>query len=978
MNNKAPRWMKYKPYTIAIAVIVIVAALSLSVYRWMWHNNRQYVNSFTISAPFINRLRLQGAAHALRQTLEEQERDIPVHFMHYPQEEWQDHQSLLLSQFAAGLAPDIFIRGNIMLDAFIENGFLADIYTIIDQSYNFTRDDFFTNVLEGVEINGQLYMLPIDFSIDFIGINANVPQSFIDRFAAIDRATAGDITALYLDLVGQYPEWAAFAFIHGLDATEAFLPELNNAVNFAGRTTHFANTPNILENIRMAFTGNEKFSTRPTDWLFAFNDMAVKQERYVFSRIYDRTAGIYGLFEFSEPLFVNYVPLADENGRLINRNWSMEIVVSRTACPELAMEFIARAITDGAAQNALLGTNIPILRRYFRQGLEADFNRLLVHKNLSPIIANSESIAVAQAIAQLETYSAWPSATLHSAFLMSHHPAIHIFHAFMEGDAPAYEAIRQMEAATNAWFAAERPEIEKYVPWELQPRRTLTVRARCVDVRIIRQAAEAMQADWQKQERPYNFHVEIDYYSWLELAGVDTRSMRFQIELMTGLGADIIMFDPFKHNIHTLVDSGLLQDFNSIIENCPYTSRDAFFTQALDAFIINNGLYVFPTSFGMNYIGVNASLPEAFLNRFAQKSSITLVEMMEFYLDLMDEYGDAFGHLIYTDADGMTFFDNTLQAVMGEFVDFNARTVNLIDPRFIETLELMRRVQDYRSPWEVGCIAWSEPWGYVPGTEWLFAGENIRSCRCPRPCASWWSGYSLRDQKRYMAQTYLFYAKSENLSQYRLFFTEDRPPFVHHIPLADYYGRLLIDTPGAFRQVWSGICITSGADTELAWEFARHLIDAYANPSTFARNSVSSGRNVPLGRSRGDWGAQSLASPILRSTFRESTFRNFEDAHYHWYRRLFNPSDPSRRIPNVQQFTLPCLQNFGSRSSRAEQFEAAIDRIAGYNEQPMAMLWPMIPQNLVERHLDYFLRGIINAETAAQRMQNAIYLWLIE
>jgi len=227
-----------------------------------------------------------------------------------------------------------------------------------------------------------------------------------------------------------------------------------------------------------------------------------------------------------------------------------------------------------------------------------------------------------------------------------------------------------------------------------------------------------------------------------------------------------------------------------------------------------------------------------------------------------------------------------------------------------------------------------------------------------------------------MAETYLFYAKSENLSQFRLFFTENEPPFVHHIPLADNYGRLLIDTPGTFRQVWSGICITSGADTELAWEFARHLIDAYANPSTFARNGVSSGRNVPLGRSRGDWGAQSLASPILRSTFRESTFRNFEDAHDHWYRRFFRNPDP--RDPAPHRFALPCLQNLGSRSSRAEQFEAAIDRIAGYNEQPMAMLWPMIPRNLVERHLDYFLRGVISAEIAAQRMQNAVYLWLIE
>jgi hypothetical protein len=669
------------------------------------------------------------------------------------------------------------------------------------------------------------------------------------------------------------------------------------------------------------------------------------------------------LFEFSDPFFVNYIPLANENGQIITRNHSMELVVSRTANQQLAMEFIAQAVADSAAQNAHLGTNIPIMRRYLRQGLETDLNRLLVHVELPDEV--NQTTAVQQAIDRLANYATWPTTFLHSTFLSSHQPVINKFSEVMQSNITAREAANQMYTATTAWFEKDRPAVEIYIPWEDQPRRTLSIRARNVDVRIIRQAAEAMQADWEARGIPYNFHAKIDYYHWTDAIDADTRSARFQAELMAGMGADIFMFDPFTHNINTLSNSGFLRNIYELIDADPNTSLDEFFTQALKAFEVNNGLYVFPTSFGMNYVGVNASIPQEFLDRFASKSSITLVEMMEFYIDLMDAHGDEFGHLVYTDAGGMTQFDNTLQAILGEFIDFNARTVNLTDPRFIEALELIGEVQARKDPRRIECLLWSSPW-------WDFCDECDRSlsmrrddcycvCRCPmRWCRTWWAGFTDKFHLPPMAESYLFYGRSQNFSQFNVFFTPVIPRFINHVPLANSEGRLLIDTPGAFRQVWSGISVTTRADGEFAWEFVRHLIYAYANP--VSTNPITDA--IP---NRDDWGIRSLASPIIRSVFRENTMRNFNDAFNNFY------EDQTFGTYELQDF-----DDFIIRSSRTRQFEAAIDRIAVYNEQPMAMLWPMIPPRLVQDPLDQFLRGLITAETAAQRMQNSVSLWMIE
>ena len=63
---------------------------------------------------------------------------------------------------------------------------------------------------------------------------------------------------------------------------------------------------------------------------------------------------------------------------------------------------------------------------------------------------------------------------------------------------------------------------------------------------------------------------------------------------------------------------------------------------------------------------------------------------------------------------------------------------------------------------------------------------------------------------------------------------------------------------------------------------------------------------------------------------------------------------------------------------RAKRIDAAIERIAHYNEQPMAMLHPMIPHGLIQDNFDMFRQGLLTPQEFAQRLQNTISLWLIE
>ena len=478
------------------------------------------------------------------------------------------------------------------------------------------------------------------------------------------------------------------------------------------------------------------------------------------------------------------------------------------------------------------------------------------------------------------------------------------------------------------WFSQHRPQSEAHIPGANKLQRVLTIRGRDYHARIIRQAAAAMQADWEKRNMPYEFYAEIEYYG---LGSLFDDNTRFQTGLMAGVAQDIFMFDPFLHCFHALINSGFLQDIYPLIDACPTTGRDSFYANALDAFAINGGLYILPTSFGINYVGVNVNLPEEFLSRFTQKYTVTLREMIEFYLDLKHYHGNEFGHFkIIAGCGHMTHHNRVLQTFFNDYVDFNTRTADLMNPGFMELLELLGRLGPQQFPYTLN---------------WLIGGEDLQE----------WE------------QSFIFHTVGRGLGPFTALFEPVAPSFIHYIPLVDEQGRLLIDTPGEQGQVWSGICISTRADGALAWEFTTHLIYAFANP--IPPHSIS---NYVAGY---HFGVQSLASSILRSTFRESTMLNLANGFDEWGRRAW------RRGINygpVVSRHFPLFVGFDRRVTREEQFEAAINRIAAYNEYPMAMIRSMIPHRLFGDHLDQFLRGKINAETAAQRMQNAISLWLIE
>ena len=415
--------------------------------------------TLTISTPmgFANII-IEEAATRLTDRLAAEGIDVYVIIDAFIWEESDIHFERMLGQFAAGVGPDIFVLHGFPLYPFVENGFIRDIYPLIDASKNWNREDFFENALKGYEMDGRLYLMPMSFGFDFIGINANAPREFINRFAKMNYVSMNELAVFYMELINDYPQWGEYAFINFHNLLNSFRPQINSAVDFAGRRVVFEQSAvDELNNLRSAFANNNRFGT---ELIFSHTeeDIRMLQERYVFFRPLGVSGPAESLFNFRTTYFTDFVPIANNNGELVNTIWGTEIAVNANTNPALAWAFIEELLSV-TAQRGDFSASSHIARRYARHYLVSGLEGSLWQFNVRPM-AISQASAINQAAERLIGYGDLPIALPSAIRYFPVGVYIDVLRDFSDGNISAPETLSQIEARINEWFLAERPPIK--------------------------------------------------------------------------------------------------------------------------------------------------------------------------------------------------------------------------------------------------------------------------------------------------------------------------------------------------------------------------------------------------------------------------------------------------------------------------------------------------------------------------------------
>ena len=300
-----------------------------------------------------------------------------------------------------------------------------------------------------------------------------------------------------------------------------------------------------------------------------------------------------------------------------------------------------------------------------------------------------------------------------------------------------------------------------------------------------RRAEESMRQMWA--ETGQRFELDVTTMAFDSFSYMITR---LEVMMMAGDAFDMFYVIPGLHNIWRYSQAGFLADIYALMDESPNTSREDFFTNVLDAYAIDGGLYVFPLNFSLQYFAINATLPQEFIDRFIKKNTVSYAELMLMYLDLQREFGDEYGHLLISCNVGAMYSTGVLVRKISDFIDLNTRVSYLNDNSFADILANIQHVQ------AIG--------GFGIDRGVAFAG--------PIPD---------RRRRRIDSEQFIFISDSLTRHPFYVFFEPNAQYFSHHIPLANHEGGLLLNP---LQQIAPAFAIYSDGESALAWEFMQHLI----------------------------------------------------------------------------------------------------------------------------------------------------------
>jgi ABC-type glycerol-3-phosphate transport system substrate-binding protein len=456
---------------------------------------------------------------------------------------------------------------------------------------------------------------------------------------------------------------------------------------------------------------------------------------------------------------------------------------------------------------------------------------------------------------------------------------------------------------------------------EMDFSRPLTILANDALEFVFNDAERAMRA---ALGHPEDLEIEIEFYSSSERAD---RMERLGVEIMAGQVADIYFLDFMPSAEETrkwaILNSGTLACFYELIDNDPRVSRDDFFATALAAWETNGSLHTIPMAMGMEFVRISSVMPQSVIDRFAAKDTISIGEMLRLYLELIENYSEfshvspfypIFGH-------GYTTPIITLLPAINGFIDFANHTSHLNDDRFTAFLDTWRKVFEF---YEIDLAV-------LPSVASLIERRQYPALRSER--------YMFSVEGSRSNQTSLVYALSAGLDPY----------FTHAIPVTDEQGRLVTtfttvgrqqgDAASAFTGQWALPVISVGENTQLAWEFVKHLIPAFANHQDTLTY---------------------LSPPILREyldSYTRRAMNQFARSSYGGFSEIYETREEQQAVLNNAVETL--------------------ERVA---EMPFANPH-FLPRSIYFDLLNDFLMlpsDFATAEATARELHNRVTLWLIE
>lgn len=252
----------------------------------------------------------------------------------------------------------------------------------------------------------------------------------------------------------------------------------------------------------------------------------------------------------------------------------------------------------------------------------------------------------------------------------------------------------------------------------------------------------------------------------------DKYKLKISTALMSDTADDII--DCLFLDYYKIADSGKIVDFNELMNSDTSFNKDNYYTNILNAFSYNGGIYLFPAQFNYWLVGINQTISSKAISEFKKYSSIDSLEMANLYnsLNTKDGYYIEQSFSVYN-----AIFNQLLK-----YINFENKTCDFNNDEFIKLIEYAKSTCQKENK--------------------NFIGHKM------------WTSFS-QELEASMSDSYMF--QEISAVNYQYFLPYEHKYFNNHIPVKNGSGKIEVSPTSGF------FISKSSSNKELAWEFIKFL-----------------------------------------------------------------------------------------------------------------------------------------------------------
>ena len=366
----------------------------------------------------------------------------------------EKYQQQISTALMAGTADDLIAADGLFEMSMQDSGLFADIYPLMQNDPNFHEDDYYMNVFEALSYQDKLYLFPVLFIYDLVGVNTTFAPELAEEFTQYDTIRHRELFALYESLADTGGRCAS----QNLDAYTTLTCNINAFIDLENKTCHF-DTPQFVELITAAknATDPEKISKGELGYLYSWNlydPLAIAEQAQKDLFFYAQTFSLdYFLPGMFDAAFTHFIPLTDENHKVVMLPSDMYLINAASENKELAWEFLKFLPTAKAVKNQY-AFGFPVNRTAFKQQVAASAEQwnYYLHGQGGHSVDLEEAELIDYVTAMGDKFNALPMTSKATAYSILPDIYIPLLQSFYDGRMTAEQVASELQNKVSLYL----------------------------------------------------------------------------------------------------------------------------------------------------------------------------------------------------------------------------------------------------------------------------------------------------------------------------------------------------------------------------------------------------------------------------------------------------------------------------------------------------------------------------------------------